>query len=115
MAQFLYKAIRSLCVTMKEKGIFSDFATDLIASSDLGKGSGEYERMNYDEAYSVLRAYENLNDDHAYGLIKYQLALMYYHGHGVKQDYDRFKNLIIQSANLGCDWAQKYLSDGNIR
>ena len=82
----------------------------MIASSDLGYSSAQYNKHNYGNALRVLKKYEEIENDYCHGLLKYNLALLYFHGHGVGKDPIKAETLFIQSAKLGNDTAEKYLA-----
>jgi len=83
----------------------------MIASRDLGYSSAQYNKHNYGNALRALLKYEEIENDYCHGLLKYNLALLYFHGHGIGQDSIKAEALFIQSAKLGNNTAEKYLAE----
>lgn len=106
----IVKAFVSFCSLLLKIGIFKEFCKSLIASYDLGYTSSEYERKNYGNAAKALRKYINMENDYCYGALKYNIALLYFYGHGIEKDLIKAEKLFLQSAELGSDSAKEYIS-----
>ncbi|MCG7985220.1 hypothetical protein [Candidatus Thiodiazotropha endoloripes] len=116
LRRFAYNASRIyltvICLPTKF-GRGEDVCREFTASHDYGAGTGAYMRGNYLKCYEILSPYQELEDDYVYGGIKYQLALLFYYGHGVTLNRGMANKLFEESAALGWDDAQKYLSQFN--
>ncbi len=101
--------VGSICLISK-LGLGKQLCREFKASLALGGGGGAYIQGNYKKAYEILSPYQNVEDDLSHGGIKYQLALLFHYGHGVTMNRPIANKLFEESAALGWDEAQKYLS-----
>lgn len=101
--------VGAICLLAK-LGIGKSACTQFRACVDHGAGAGAYIRGNYEKCYEILSPYLEVQDDDIYGGIKYQLALLFYYGRGVKLNRPMANKLFEESAALGWDNAQEYLS-----
>ena len=91
-------------------GIFKEPCKSFIASYDLGYSSSEYKRKNYGNAASVLRKYISMENDYCHGALKYNIALLYFYGHGIEKDLLKAEKFFLQAAGLGSASAKEYIS-----
>ena len=106
----LVKAFVNLCRLLLKTGIFKEYCKSFIASYDLGYTSSEYERKNYGNAARVLRKYLNMENDYCHGALKYNIALLYFYGHGIEKDLIKAEKYFLQAAELGSNSAKEYIS-----
>jgi len=103
-------AFVNLCRLLLKIGIFKKPCKSFIASYDLGYSSSEYKRKNYGNAARVLRKYISMENDYCYGGLKYNIALLYFYGHGIEKDLLKAEKLFLQAAVLGSDSAKEYIA-----
>jgi len=99
-----------ICIPSKF-GVAKKLCVKFRASRDLGAGAGAYIDQKYEKCYTILKPYLGSEDDYCYGGIKYQLAILFYYGHGVTPNRETASSLFEESASLGWDDAKKYLED----
>lgn len=91
----------------------SSFSKTIVAAYAVGSSSQAISEKRYTDAVKVLKPIENYEiDETSVGSAQYNLAYLYFYGHGVEKDESRARKLLIKAAEKGSDEAVQFLKGG---
>lgn len=91
----------------------STFCKSLVASFAAGASSHAIDEKRFFDAAKILKPIEAYEiKDVSVGSAQYNLAYLYFHGHGVEKDEHKAEELLKKAAENGNSEAMKFLRGG---